>query len=126
MTTDDKLAVSQADRELWKWLLDAPYATCTRINNLPDDCEELQKIARHRLSGEAQARAAGERAGLEKAAAWLKADAKRCDCSALEDRECACGAWDDYKTVAMTDLIDRFETECIRAAPTPNPESNHE
>ena len=57
----------------------------------------------------AAARAQGYAEAKEQAIAWLKADAERCDCAALEERDCACGAWAGYKTVAMTDLIDRFE-----------------
>lgn len=48
---DDKLVeVTQADRELYKYILDAPFATCSRIDNMPDDTPELQQIAAHRQS----------------------------------------------------------------------------
>ena len=36
---------------------------------------------------------------IEECAKALEADAIKCDCAALEERECACGAWDDYKTI---------------------------
>jgi hypothetical protein len=36
---------------------------------------------------------------IEECAKALEDDAKQCDCAALEERECACGAWDDYKTI---------------------------
>lgn len=45
----ETLPITKADRDLWKFILDAPYATCSRIDNLPDDTPELQEIARHRL-----------------------------------------------------------------------------
>ena len=41
----------------------------------------------------------GYDAGIEAAAKALEDDAKKCDCAALEERECACGAWADYKTI---------------------------
>lgn len=39
------------------------------------------------------------KAVVEQCAQALEADAIKCDCAALEDRECACGAWDDYKSI---------------------------
>lgn len=42
---------------------------------------------------------AGYKAGVKAAANALKDDAKRCDCFALEENECSCGAWDDYKSI---------------------------
>ena len=44
----------------------------------------------------------GFNSGVEEAAKALEADAKLCDCAALEERECACGAWNDYKTITST------------------------
>jgi hypothetical protein len=53
---------------------------------------------------------AGWRAGYEdgvQACVWaLEADAKLCDCAALEANECACGAWDDYKTITSDRAIE--------------------
>lgn len=68
--------VTQADRDLWKWLLNAPFATCSRIDNLPDDCEELQKIARHRLATQSPSPATGDREAIEAA---LIAQAFHCE-----------------------------------------------
>jgi hypothetical protein len=48
----------------------------------------------------------GERAGIEAAINALEADAKLCDCAALEESECACGAWADYKTITSTRAIE--------------------
>jgi len=42
---------------------------------------------------------AGYEAGIEAAAKALEADAKKCDCAALEANECGCGAWDGYKGI---------------------------
>jgi hypothetical protein len=36
---------------------------------------------------------------IEECAKALEADALKCDCAALEERECACGAWNDYKSI---------------------------
>ena len=54
--------------------------------------------------------AAEWRAGYEdgvQACVWaLEADAKKCDCAALETNECACGAWDDYKTITSARAVE--------------------
>ena len=49
---------------------------------------------------------AGYEAGVEAAAKALEADAKLCDCAALEERECACGAWDDYKSIPSARAVE--------------------
>lgn len=49
---------------------------------------------------------AGYEAGVEAAAKALEADARLCDCAALEDRECACGAWDDYKSITSARAVE--------------------
>jgi len=49
---------------------------------------------------------AGYEAGVEAAAKALEADAKLCDCAALEERECACGAWDDYKSITSARAVE--------------------
>ena len=49
---------------------------------------------------------AGYEAGVETAVKALKADAKLCDCAALEANECACGAWDDYKSITSARAIE--------------------
>ena len=48
----------------------------------------------------------GFNSGVEEAAKALEADAKLCDCAALEERECACGAWNDYKTITSTRAVE--------------------
>jgi hypothetical protein len=59
----DEVTVEQCDRELYKFILDAPFATCSRIDNMPDDTPELQAIAKHRTRpsqpGEESALASG-------------------------------------------------------------------
>lgn len=49
---------------------------------------------------------AGYEAGVEASAKALEADAKKCDCAALEDRECACGAWDNYKSITSARAVE--------------------
>ena len=49
---------------------------------------------------------AGYEAGVEAAAKALEADARLCDCAALEANECACGAWDDYKSITSTRAVE--------------------
>ena len=41
--------------------------------------------------------------------AWLRAEARQCDYFAREERECACGAWDDGKLMPVLDLADAIE-----------------
>ena len=41
--------------------------------------------------------------------AWLRAENGTCDCFARSEGECACGAWDDYKRVALVEIIDAIE-----------------
>lgn len=43
---------------------------------------------------------------IEECAKALEADAKKCDCAALEANECACGAWDDYKSVTSDRAVE--------------------
>ena len=51
-----KLAdVTQADRDLWKYLLDAPKSQCTMMDTCDPATDELQAIARHRQATEARA-----------------------------------------------------------------------
>lgn len=49
---------------------------------------------------------AGYKAGIKAAAKALKADAKLCDCAALEANECGCGAWDDYKSISSARAVE--------------------
>ena len=49
---------------------------------------------------------AGYEAGVEASAKALEADARICDCAALEDRDCACGAWDDYKSITSARAVE--------------------
>lgn len=49
---------------------------------------------------------AGYKAGIEAAAKALEADARLCDCAALEANECACGAWDDYKSITSARAVE--------------------
>lgn len=51
-------------------------------------------------------RAAEERA---KVVEWLRAENSMCDCFARSESECACGAWDDYKTKPLCNIADAIE-----------------
>ena len=48
----------------------------------------------------------GFNSGVEAAAKALEADAIKCDCAALEERECSCGAWNDYKTITSARAVE--------------------
>jgi hypothetical protein len=48
----------------------------------------------------------GYEAGIEAAANALEDDAKRCDCFAYEENECACGSWQDYKTITSARAVE--------------------
>lgn len=41
--------------------------------------------------------------------AWLREDAKQCDCFAHEEGECTCGAWWDNKESNVLTLADAIE-----------------
>lgn len=56
-------------------------------------------------------RQAAYAAGLERAAVILEEDAKLCDCFARAEGECACGAWDDYKTAPIERMVDLIRAE---------------
>lgn len=45
-------------------------------------------------------------AGIEAAAKALEADAKKCDCFAYEENECACGSWADYKMITSARAVE--------------------
>ena len=49
---------------------------------------------------------AGYEVGVEAAAKALEDDAKKCDCFARMEVECACGAWDDYKSITSERAVD--------------------
>ena len=48
----------------------------------------------------------GFNSGVEEAAKALEADAVKCDCAALEERECACGAWCEWKSITSARAVD--------------------
>jgi hypothetical protein len=43
---------------------------------------------------------------IEECAKALEADAIKCDCAALEERECACGAWCEWKSITSARAIE--------------------
>lgn len=69
------------------------------VDTIIDDQEAIAKaFARHRQDG--------YDAGIEAAANALEADARLCDCAARKDCECACGAWDDYKSITSSRAVE--------------------
>ena len=67
----------------------------------------LEIIAAHREAAFEAGREAERCAILE----WLREEARLCDCFAREAGECACGAWDDYKTMPVERLADATENK---------------
>lgn len=61
----------------------------------------------------------GYDAGIKAAINALEADAKLCDCAALEENECGCGAWWDYKTINSERAVEivRDLTDLKRPSP---------
>ena len=51
------------------------------------------------------------RATIANVRRWLVMLSEVCDCFARSEGECACGAWDDHKTIAMPRLIEQFDEE---------------
>lgn len=65
------------------------------VDTIIDDKEAIAKaFARHRI------------AAIEECAKALEADAKLCDCFALEERECACGSWCEWKSITSTRAVE--------------------
>ena len=48
----------------------------------------------------------GFNSGVEEAAKALEADAMKCDCAALEERECGCGAWCEWKSITSARAVE--------------------
>ena len=48
----------------------------------------------------------GFNSGVEEAAKALEEDAKLCDCAALEERECGCGAWCEWKSITSARAVE--------------------
>jgi hypothetical protein len=48
----------------------------------------------------------GFNSGVEAAAKALEADAMKCDCAALEVRECGCGAWYEWKSITSARAVE--------------------
>lgn len=48
----------------------------------------------------------GYDAGIEAALNALEADAVKCDCAALEERECGCGAWCEWKSITSARAVE--------------------
>jgi hypothetical protein len=45
-------------------------------------------------------------AAIEECAKALEEDAKQCDCAALEERECGCGAWCEWKSITSARAVE--------------------
>lgn len=43
---------------------------------------------------------------IEECANALEADAMKCDCAALEERECGCGAWCEWKSITSARAVE--------------------
>ena len=43
---------------------------------------------------------------IEECANALEADAMKCDCAALEERECGCGAWSEWKSITSARAVE--------------------
>ena len=71
---------------------------------LSESFERVAKVAEER---------AAFNAGIEAAANALEADAKLCDCAALEANECGCGAWCEWKSITSARAV-----EIVRALAT--------
>lgn len=46
------------------------------------------------------------KAVIEECAKALEDDAKQCDCFALEERECGCGAWCEWKSITSARAVE--------------------
>ena len=95
-----------------------PSEDCPKCERFGDDCgqhspswqelaaywkAEAERLRQPTQSDEWQA---GYEAGVEAAATALEADARLCDCAARAANECACGAWDDYKSITSARAVE--------------------
>lgn len=64
---------------------------------LNESFERVVKVAEER---------AAFNAGIEAAAKALEDDAKRCDCAARKSRDCACGAWYEWKSIPSARAVE--------------------
>jgi hypothetical protein len=106
------------EAEAWKWL-----------NRMVEPiCDESAEDLGYSASMMVDAYMAGHRAALDATppetlderqaaiVAALRDDAQRCDCFALSEGECACGAWDaepgerSYKRKGVEDIADWIES----------------
>lgn len=65
--------------------------------------------ADHHAEPWAAHREQAERETVARIVAWLRNENGQCDCFARADTECACGAWDDYKTWPLLRVVDAIE-----------------
>jgi hypothetical protein len=77
--------------------------------------DERAKIAAERQAGYA--------AGVEAAAKALEADAMKCDCAALEERECGCGAWCEWKSITSARAVEIVRE--LKNVPPPEGDGGH-
>lgn len=98
---------------------DQKYAEAREI--CARDCEERFMIGHARdyraakmdSSSKMQLTLAALNRGIEiertRTVALLREENGQCDCFAREEGECACGAWDDSKTMSVARLIEAIE-----------------
>ena len=101
-----KLAAGSCDVEGGKVGDEHGHFYCTLQNKVEAQAAEIERLR--------EALKIARDAGIEAAANALEADAKKCDCFAYEENECACGAWADYKTITSARAV-----EIVRALATP-------
>ncbi len=81
------------------------YSTIGGERHCPDADSMKARIAERFNSQPTQSDAVRE-AVIEECANALEADAMKCDCAALEERECGCGAWCEWKSITSARAIE--------------------
>ena len=68
--------------------------------------DAIEKHTQKHMTDPASEWQSGYDAGIEAAAKALEADAMKCDCAALEERECGCGAWCEWKSITSARAVE--------------------
>jgi hypothetical protein len=60
---------------------------------------------------------------IEECAKALEADAMKCDCAAVEERECGCGAWCEWKSITSARAVEIVRE--LKNVPPPEGDGGH-
>lgn len=98
MTNDkDSAVLAERVERVTKWL----DGGCSTWGTPMQDIREILNALRQPTQSDALREAV-----IEECAKALEADAMKCDCAALEERECGCGAWCEWKSITSARAVE--------------------